>query len=395
MDIYQFKSNFLFELFYQLPAERDKIYTFNGVMTLAGKEHLRWSSKIDWCWNELERRSPKLSIPHQMNFRPLTHRITLADWLIEWVNNYPEGMFGQSLRTVMPQSRFRAIKIWCNLLDQGGTYWHSMFVLLQHWYLKTSANFEYIEWIVNKENVQIIITLKCKAFHSIKTLNIKDTEYPFWIITFQSESNQYLSHASNPALLTAQLGLQQGGNHFIPVTINNGSLTLALKIPRADTGSGVFTDSFVVDSVMYQIIDYIVSLVHPWYIEASECLEGALLAEINQVESHIRDIEHSWVIDDIKDLLNVLAFRRKLLNTLASNNYELMVYILTKGLNSKSRNVRIEAITGLEDLKDATTVPSIINALNDKEPSVCLGAARALNKIGTLEALAAIEKWQF
>ncbi|MEQ8676850.1 MAG: HEAT repeat domain-containing protein [Aggregatilineales bacterium] len=67
---------------------------------------------------------------------------------------------------------------------------------------------------------------------------------------------------------------------------------------------------------------------------------------------------------------------------------------LVEFLRSDEEEIRVGAVEALANLKDSRAVPHIAHLLNDEVEDVRNRSLWALNYIGTVEALSAIEKWK-
>ncbi|MCP4536696.1 MAG: hypothetical protein GY832_06075 [Chloroflexi bacterium] len=317
------------ELGSELHRLRGKTEHFNLYLEMKGRERLKLGDDLEYLWDALE---GWVSVGRFQflwsDLPPFNQKTPLAQWIIDLIHirhkelGRPQELLGQSRISLMPPVDLQNIQIWRHhhpvfykdVQILGYFYWGDIFTELNFWQEVTDTALEMVNWTASSATVRFIMKWR-GAFQSIEALDIKRTEDTFWTVNSELGERSYLSAISTTHLLNAQLIAQLGSNRLVPVELQNGWLTMALEIARADSGAfHSLSCAPIPESVLQQLGGYLIGLALPGYIEISEHLETFLSKEINRFElDMLKDTDDGFWFSQLQGVLNQLRATRETL----------------------------------------------------------------------------------
>jgi len=293
MDIIE-KLYFEHNLRQALKAIKDRTWAIDfetKTATIDKKNYHPPNPKLEEYWTTLFTAIPSVdsSLLSTVN---LNQKNSLSQW-IKGMAGFSQGkLLGQSYHRFLPPSRMEHIKIWGRFNEwylseeipsyQGDSYWYDIFRSLENWKLLSKVIQEGVVWNVNQRHAELKLTW-VGPFESITELNLVGPHDRLWTITFKD--NHIHEHDMvnvTSLLINTQFLIQKSYSRFIPVDLSGKKLTTLLQVPRADMEDTQEVTSTPSKTSVQKIIDFIITLAHPHYLEASRQLESELGQEIKR-----------------------------------------------------------------------------------------------------------------
>ncbi len=289
------KLDFTINLRDALKAIKDKSWAINfKIVSPENQTHLQLDSKLETYWETLFASLPRIE-PWLLDPISLNQKVTLTQWVNGLAAFFKGEIFGRPYNFFLPSSPMETVLIWGRfdkwyLSDEvsdyrGDTYWYRVFRNLETWRFLTKAILEEVVWKVDSQN-QVDLKLSwIGPFKSFEKLGIKGSGGRFWKVSLTDGLvvEHDLANATS-SLLTAQLLIQHGHNYFIPINLDGNRLTTSLKILRADFERIQEPISIPAETILQQIVDFIIALARPGYLQASMRLEAELSQEIKRLQ---------------------------------------------------------------------------------------------------------------
>jgi hypothetical protein len=268
---------------------------------------------LSTLWSKLEQWVPYLEFEPLWFFPLLERKTTLREWLVELDCLVPSI---EEIDYALPAS-LQDVKIWSDLRPKNGAvkvrlgdgrlcevphcdrykavwpYWSYLYSHLRAmWQLTSRAELDAVNWQVDAHTVKMLTTF-ILPIRGIEKLNVKGSRQVYWILAFQPGQPSHIEAVSNAELLNLQLLMLRGGNKLLPIEVDEGELTMALQMPRADTGARPLGQEPLPDGVIEQVAHYILVSVLPGYSDVSRQLETLLSTKIARMRPHVPPFEVS------------------------------------------------------------------------------------------------------
>ncbi len=313
MDIFE-KLYFEHNLRQALKAIKDRMWAIDFEMKTATTDKKKYpplNPKLEEYWDTLFTAIPPVN-SSLLNTVNLNQKVSLSQWIKRMAGFSQGKLLGQSYHWFLPPSRMEHIKIWGRLNEwylseevpsyQGDSYWYDILRSLENWKLLSEVILEGVVWNVNQRQAELELTW-VGPFESITELNLVGPHDRLWTVSFKdSHINEYDMVNVTSFLINTQFITQKINSHFMPVDLSGEKLATLLQVPRADMVDAQEVASTPSKTRVQQIIDFIINLARPHYLEASRQLEAELSQEIKRWQE-IADDDHKFAVERLQQVV--------------------------------------------------------------------------------------------